>query len=84
MTSPGCSRGPSWAADYAERRAEARLRHEREMNAVIEHRNPHLKPTAQWLAGPRLASSVEFWTRERHLLYLTKFTMSKFDPFVRV
>ena len=75
-------RSPSWAVEYANRQAEQLLVRERRINEVIERRNPHLRPTAQFLAGPRPESS--FYTRQEFLLYKWKFTMSKYDPRVRL
>jgi hypothetical protein len=74
-------RDPNWAVAYAEHQAERLIARERKINEVIERRNPHLKPTAQFLAGPRRESS--FYTREQFLSYLWRFTMSKYDSNVR-
>lgn len=71
---------PSWAADYAERTAEAFYRRERSLNAFIESKNPHLKPTARYLAGPRPA--VEFHTRKAYLNHLARYEMSKYNPHI--
>jgi hypothetical protein len=49
--------------EYAEREAERLVMRERKINEVIERRYPHLKPTAQFLAGPRPESS--FYTRQQ-------------------
>jgi hypothetical protein len=74
--------GPSWAVEYAERQLERRIVQERKLNEVIERRNPHFKPTAQYARGPRPENT--FYTRQQFLSYLVKFTMSKYDPNVRV
>jgi hypothetical protein len=74
-------RSPSWAADYAERQASARLQREEQFNRVIERRCPGMKPTPHYLQGPLPPS--RFYTRLDHLNYSVKRAMGKFNPNVR-
>ncbi len=75
---------PSWAADYAERQAEARLRREQAINAVIERRRPDLRPTEEYRRTAVSSFSARFYTREQWLNYECRRTMAKYDPRVKV
>ncbi len=77
-------RSPSWAADYEEQQAAALLRRERAINEVIERRNPHLKPTAEYMRSKRSSFDPRFNSRADVLRYEARREMAKFDPNVRV
>jgi hypothetical protein len=74
------SKSPSLAADYIERQAEEALRREHEMNAFVERKNPHLKPTARYIAGPLPSNHPQFHTRAHYLDYLRRRELGKYNP----
>ncbi len=71
---------PSWAADYMERQAEKALCHEREMNAFVERKNPHLKPTSRYLATALPEHQPLFYTRTAELDWLRRRELGKHNP----
>ncbi len=75
---------PTWAAEHAEADARKRFRHEREMNHVIERRNPGLQPTEAYQRTPIPSSSPIFDTAASYWRYRWLRELAKYDPHVRL
>lgn len=71
---------PWTAAERSEQMARTRLHHERDLNRVIERRNPHLPSTERYQRGPLPANSPRFGSPADYLRYLARREMGRFDP----
>jgi hypothetical protein len=74
---------PEAAAARAEREALRSYFHERELNQVIERRNPTLHATPAYAAGPISSWHPRWGSRAEYLRYRARREMGKYDPNVK-
>jgi|GEM_PF-3244921 len=71
---------PETLVRIEEQRAEEVLKRERDLNRVIERRNPTLPSTEAYARGVIPSSDPRWYTKAQYTTYLGRREMGRFDP----